>query len=595
MLQPALAKNPDLQTPEQQQASPTAVYFVTALGLFFAFPGLSTLTRGIDSWALSAGLSGRNVWALTSIGAEIARTLTILGIVFYLERRPLASLGLTRPTIRNLGAGLALFAVAEIVNVLYVHTLHAWFPDGMSNIARRQLQYVLTLPIPAMVGLGLAAGFAEEITERGFALDRLRRASGSVGFAAVAVLALSMAAHIPFWGWRYAILIGPSQLLLILAYLWWHNIWPNIVAHSLLDCFPVLSRMVFFMAVSLLGGKSYHVMAGDFRYRHADYTGPIREYSEALNSRPNDPHLLSQRAGAEIMNHDYGPAILDLNIALTRSPGNRQYLSQRASAYFSAGLFPKAKIDADKAVAAAPGDARMYEQRAEIEKWLDQPDKSIADLNQAIRLSKGADPDLYSDRGMAYLTKRNYGQASKDLQLAATLRPGDTDILAALATIDHLKKQYSDEVARFTRLLTLDPDNLSALLSRANAYLWLGQRQAALGDFRAAAKKHRDDAEAVDALSWFLSTCPEPKLRDGHEALELASHACELSDWNQAAYIDTLAAAFAELGDFDEAVTWEQRAIDLEKQSPTGFGKEFEGRLQLYQKRLPYREEQPDS
>ena len=58
-----------------------------------------------------------------------------------------------------------------------------------------------------------------------------------------------------------------------------------------------------------------------------------------------------------------------------------------------------------------------------------------------------------------------------------------------------------------------------------------------------------------------MAACPEAKYRDGRKAVESATRACELTEWKRSEFLDTLAAAYAESGDFDAAVTWQMRAI----------------------------------
>jgi len=216
------------------------------------------------------------------------------------------------------------------------------FSQSMTKVAHEQLMRFLMLPVPSAVAIAVAAGFAEEIEERGFVLDRLRTATGSTALAATATLALALAAHIPFSGWRYAVVLGPSQLILILFYLWRKSLWPNIIAHTMIDCTSVLSRIALLAAASLLGGMNYHQLLGDFRCRFRDYTGAISEYSQALAAAPGDAHLLSSRPHAEIMKHRYAQAIADLGLALQKKPGNPDYTIQKAMAFTTPGTTRKA-------------------------------------------------------------------------------------------------------------------------------------------------------------------------------------------------------------------------------------------------------------
>ena len=92
--------------------------------------------------------------------------------------------------------------------------------------------------------------------------------------------------------------------------------------------------------------------------------------------------------------------------------------------------------------------------------------------------------------------------------------------------------------------------------------------------------------------AWLLATCPEAAHRDGKRAVESATRACELTKWKHAGYVDTLAASYAETGDFDKAVHWQRKAVELlPKDSDERSG--MEDRLKLYRNRTPYRDKPP--
>jgi tetratricopeptide (TPR) repeat protein len=86
-----------------------------------------------------------------------------------------------------------------------------------------------------------------------------------------------------------------------------------------------------------------------------------------------------------------------------------------------------------------------------------------------------------------------------------------------------------------------------------------------------------------------LATAPQDGTRDGKKAIELATKACDLSSWKKPYTLDTLAAAYAETGDFENAVKWQRKCLDLANSNPSGVAG-FRKRLTLYLAQKPFRE-----
>src|ERR1043165_8457509 len=88
-------------------------------------------------------------------------------------------------------------------------------------------------------------------------------------------------------------------------------------------------------------------------------------------------------------------------------------------------------------------------------------------------------------------------------------------------------------------------------------------------------------------LAWLMATCPEAKFRNGTQAVAYAHHALSMVNEKVVAWFGILAAAYAELGNFDEAVRWQTRCLDG---LPANKKPEQEARLNLFKARQPYRE-----
>lgn len=133
------------------------------------------------------------------------------------------------------------------------------------------------------------------------------------------------------------------------------------------------------------------------------------------------------------------------------------------------------------------------------------------------------------------------------------------------------------------------PFTTQADLSQYYNYRNSGQYGEAKAELEKSLAFYPNDAMLHNELAWLLATCPAAEMRDGAIAVEHATQACTLTNWSSVAYIDTLAASYAESGDFESAVKWQQTAMDKDFQGAfTGTG--FEKRLDMYKNRQTYQE-----
>jgi Flp pilus assembly protein TadD len=110
---------------------------------------------------------------------------------------------------------------------------------------------------------------------------------------------------------------------------------------------------------------------------------------------------------------------------------------------------------------------------------------------------------------------------------------------------------------------------------------------------RVVVTKDPGDADAASTLAWLLATTTDDQLRDGATALALAEGAVAASGGApDADRLDTLAAAYAEVGRFDDAVATARRAETAAETAGTvDLGREIAERRALYERGRPYRAE----
>jgi len=134
-----------------------------------------------------------------------------------------------------------------------------------------------------------------------------------------------------------------------------------------------------------------------------------------------------------------------------------------------------------------------------------------------------------------------------------------------------------------------DSTVVEAELLRAEANKGLGNYAGYLHNLDAVIRLYprRNFAEALNSRAWFRATWPDASWRNGKQAVQDAKLACKLTNWKKPHIIDTLAAAYAESGDFDSAVRYEEQALAGKAAPATA--RERQARLSAYKQRRPYR------
>lgn len=124
----------------------------------------------------------------------------------------------------------------------------------------------------------------------------------------------------------------------------------------------------------------------------------------------------------------------------------------------------------------------------------------------------------------------------------------------------------------------------------AKAYFGKGDYSKAASRFAQARQRSPRDHYVLNAVAWFKATCPDGSFRNGKEAVQESAKACELSKWKDGEQIDTLAAAWAEVGDFNQAIKYEMQALNTTPPLAPDSLKQMQKHLRLYQAHKPFRE-----
>jgi tetratricopeptide (TPR) repeat protein len=220
-------------------------------------------------------------------------------------------------------------------------------------------------------------------------------------------------------------------------------------------------------------------------------------------------------------------------------------------------------------------------------------DEAIAAYREALRLN----PALHEGHnalGKALFQKGQASAALAHFAEAARLRPNYVDARLNHADVLLSQGQLAEAAAGYVAALKLRPDSGLALFRLGNLLLTQGRTAEAIPYFQQLLRVDPNSVDALNRLAWILATHAEPRVRNGAEAVRLAARACELTRRQQPHSLNTLAAALAEVGRFDDAVATAQQAAALAQAAgQTNLAAIIQNLLQLYQARQPYREGAP--
>ena len=210
---------------------------------------------------------------------------------------------------------------------------------------------------------------------------------------------------------------------------------------------------------------------------------------------------------------------------------------------------------------------------------------AIADFTKVIELNTNY-PNAWFNRGEIYYDVGQLDQALKDYSEAIRLNPKDAGAYTSRAHTLFRLDRFKEALTDYTKAYELAPD-ATTLANRGDAYQSLGQWGKAAEDFNQALQLDAESPRALQCAAWLLATCPDDLIRNQKYAVEAAEKAVELNGEPNMRYLDTLAAAYANAGRFDEAVAKVKEAIAYGGTDETP---PLKKRLELYQQQRPYRQ-----
>ncbi|MGE0610528.1 MAG: tetratricopeptide repeat protein [Pirellulales bacterium] len=261
------------------------------------------------------------------------------------------------------------------------------------------------------------------------------------------------------------------------------------------------------------------------------------------------------RRGQLLDASDPAAALADFEAALRLDPTAWRPRYNRAISLAQAGKLEEAQADLNQVIQSQPGNFKALFNRGEVKFARGQVAQAIPDYDAALRVNPQS-ASAYAARGFARFRLGRQGEALNDYNMA----------------------------------ISLDANNASYYVNRGDLLAETGQYGRATFDFKKALEIDPRASQTYLSWAWLMATCPEERYRNAESALSYARYANKEFGTDHYRYLDALAAALANAGQYEEAQKVQQKALDMtpEEEQPA-----LQSRLDRYAAGQPFRTSAP--
>jgi tetratricopeptide (TPR) repeat protein len=314
-----------------------------------------------------------------------------------------------------------------------------------------------------------------------------------------------------------------------------------------------------------------------------------RRYEEALEKNPDDWRLHDNLAALRLECGDYAGAIDHWRAVRLTFPRLPVLLIRISEARARQGKMDEAEACLREALDLAPDGAEVHRAMSQILRAKGDLDGAARHAARALQLRPDAAGHCYLGDMLAEAGRT--AEAVACYQQGLGLKPDDPQLNAACATVILDLGRSAEAQKHFRAALQADPHHVPARCGLARALARQGKTREAEAQYRLVLALNGRIPKALAGLAWLLATDRDPRRRSAAEALRLAQEACYDTRRQAPEPLESLAAAYGELGKFEDAVQAADAALQLAVASGNrALADEIRRHLELYRAGKPCRE-----
>lgn len=321
-----------------------------------------------------------------------------------------------------------------------------------------------------------------------------------------------------------------------------------------------------------------HFLLGQIDYEAGAFEDAVQHYETVLRIQPTatQVHTPLGMAYRNLGNHEQsayhldrrGTALVQMNdprvrdLEAFKQTSGATALTQ-GQQLIDAGRYQDAIAALEQATEQNPANPSAFLSLGVARSYAGDQAGAIAAFEQTLRLDS-TESKAHYNLGAIYAANKQPALAEQQFRAAAAIDPYHRGAHLELAEILRRSGRCREAVGYFDRTLELAPADIAARQHLALCHLRLGRYADARTLLEDGLTATPDHLGFIDALARVLAASPEAGVRDGARALQLAEEAMSIQRRTET--LETLAMAYAELGQFEEAISWQNQALQAVEQ-----------------------------